>query len=1106
MMKLVFSRALFILLLFPVASFGFNLAIASINETCPGNGSLQFVITNPDPNGSVVFFVYKLPDLTTPYASGPDTTLNGLSPGEYRIIAKETVGSIITTQQRDVTITSSFIPLTYTVQVVNEGCSGTSTMTVTATTGTPATYAIISGPATFSPQSSTTFTGLVAGVYRVKVFDSCGNGVVQAFTLINNTPVLTIGNPVFSNTSPPSCNFLVVTNTITPSEGSVIAYPLQIHYILHLPGGDNHINTTLPFGNPTSQDITLTVPYQNNQTYVYDVILTDACGTTYPLNNFIVNNAISLSQSLNTLPCNKYYFTLDADNYTGSYMLQFTSTPVGFNPTAYNSAFPGPYNQDGVAFGSESNLVPIGDYTATITDSCGKTDTVQFTIVETPPVPIAVETSNGCLSTEGQININIANYKLVTAIVTAAPANYPYSLPHNVSPQIDSAGALSLALVPLGDYTFRLIDDCGNIYDPVYVNAPLIENQGLEIEVRQGCGTASASVKIVSNNSKLTSVRITEAPEAFAFSLPYTISNHIISSGELFLEGLPSGSYTFTAVDECNFTSTETTAIDGYTISSSSFSLVPDCGAFNIPLNFIDNVSGTETFWLQKLLDSGTGTWGNPFTEAVYFEGTVPDVTSSYPLENNTTNLNFTVNGVFRIVHHFTSFNNGSDINAGLVPSATKNCIEILAPTLTFSNALAINDVVRIPCSTTGNFDVLLNTTGPAPLQHRIIEKDGISFIVNNGTSNLFLNMVPGIYKFEVEDNCGNSVTRTFDVSDLVSLVIIYPVCNLLFCTPSISGNETFDLSSQSDVILGDQSTADYTLSYHTSLTDANSNNNPITNLTAFNPTSNTQTIYIRLIFNQFPNCYQTASFDLITGQNPRINLLTEYVVCDSQPIQLDASIGNLPTTTYVWSDGSTTPTSTISEMGTSTVSITATNIYGNCNDASFSCSTTNDITVNIAEIPEIDYIETHDWTDNENSITVVTSNDGEFEYSLDGITFQESPDFLNLRPDLYIVYVRDTGGCRIVTEEIWLLNYPKFFTPNGDGYNETWFVKNSENEPDFKVYIYDRYGKVITSIISDGPGWDGTLNGKLLFADDYWFTAYRQDGRILKGHFTLKR
>ena len=1106
-MKRLFSiYPLLILLLLPITGFGFNLTVTHTNETCSGNGSLTFTTTNTDPNGSIVYLVYKLPDVTTPYTSGTYTTVNGLTAGDYRVIARETVGNTTATQQQDVTITSSFVPLTYNVQALNQACSNTSNISIIVNTGTATTYAIISGPATFAPQASNTFSGLAVGVYKVKVVDSCGNSVVQTFTVTLNPTNITVDNPDFTNTNPPSCNFLVATNTISAAVGTVIGYPLHIHYVLHLPGGDNNINTILNSGNPTSQSISQTIPYDSSQDYNYDVIITDACGTTYPTSTFVVNNDITLTSTVLYLECNQYYFTLTANNYLNSYSLQFISYPVGFNPATFNSNYPGPFNQPIVDFGSTTQPIPFGDYTVSITDTCNKTTTIQFSIVDHPPIPGISGTNNGCLTNNGKIVASIPGYKIVTAIVTVAPAIYPFALPHDVTASINSDGVLTLDPVPLGDYIIQVTDNCGDVINPLTVTVPVYVDQGIKTDVLQGCDTGRASIKITSNNSNLTSVKITAAPAGFPFPFPHDISNNIVPSGELYLAGLASGNYTFSTIDSCGFTANESVVINGYTITSNTFSLTANCGSFNIPLHFVDNVSSDETFGLQKLLDAGTNTWGSPITEAIYTEGTAPDGTNSYLLTNNTTNFNLTFNGTFRIVHHFTSYNNGSDINSNVVTSATKDCIEILSPSLTFNNALAINNVYRVPCSNTGNLDVFLSANGTPPLHYRIIEKDGNSFVMNNGTSDVFLNLATGIYKFEVEDSCGNTVNRTFDVSDLAELVTVYPVCDMFSCAATITGNETFDLSSQNNVILGVQSPSKYTLSYFTSQANAESNNNPISNLTSFNPSTNPETIYIRLVSNQLPNCYKTSSFNLITGQTPQINLAAEYIVCDNQPIKLDASSGNLPITTYSWSNGLNTSDITVSNIGTTTVSVTATNIYGSCNNVSFSCATTKDISVTITDLAQIDHIDSHDWTDNENSITVFTSHEGIFEYSLDGINFQDENTFTHLKPGLYTVYVRDKNGCKTVTQEIWLLNYPKFFTPNEDGYNETWYIKNSENEPNLKVFIYDRYGKLITGFNSNSSGWDGKLNGKLMFADDYWFVVYREDGRILRGHFTLKR
>lgn len=1089
----------------PIIGYGFTLNVSHTNETCPGNGSLTFSVGNPAPGGSIVYVVYKLPDITTPYASGTDTTVNGLTAGNYRIVARETVGSTTTTQQQDVTITSSFAPLVYTVETLNQACSNSSTISVLVSAGTAATYEIISGPATFPPQSSNIFPNMAVGVYRIRVTDSCGNSVVQAFTVTLNPTLLTVNNPSFTDTAPPSCTQVVANNTITPASGTVIGYPLQIRYVLHLPSGDVVINTTLNSGDPTSQDISLVVPYP--QDYLYDVIITDGCGTTYPGSSFIVNKDISLSSTIHTLECNQYYFSLNADNFVGSYTLNFTQAPAGFNPVAFNSTYPGPYTQPSVDFGSETQPVPFGDYTVTITDECGKTQIREFSIEDKPPVPIIVGISNGCNSTDGQIILSMADYKIVTAVVTVAPPDYPFPLPHDVSALIRSDGSiLILNPVPIGDYTIVITDDCGSHFDPLHVTVPPFADLGNDLEILQGCAVNTGALKIATKDSMPVSVKVTMAPASYAFPLPHDVSNNIIATGEIYLNNLPSGSYRFSIFDECGLTTDEDIIIDGYIISRSDFSLVPDCGTFNIPLDFVDNISTPETFWLQKLLDPVNNIWGNPFSEAFYTEGSVPNATNSILLQNTAVNLNYTYNGVFRIVHHFTSFNNGHDINTNLVSSEIKDCVEILAPNLTFQDALAIDDVYLIPCSSSGNFDVFLSASGTPPLRYRIVEKDGLPFVVDNGTSNVFLNLAPGIYQFEVEDSCSNSVNRTFDVSDLNSLVTIYPMCNMFDCVPTITGNETFDLSAQSATILGIQSPSEYTLTYYTSQADADNNVNAISNVSNFNPATNPQTIYIRLIFNQFPNCYQTASFDLITGQIPRVNLAPDYVVCDNQPITLNASAGNLPATSYLWSTGLTTPDITISDVGVYELNITATNDYGSCNSTPLSCVTTRDITVTIAAVPEIQDVETRDWTDNQNSITIVTTNQGAFEYSLDGIIFQESPTFANLLPGLYTVFARDVGGCRTVSEVVWLLNYPKFFTPNGDGYNETWFIRNSENEPNFKVFVYDRYGKLIVNLLSNGPGWDGKYNGRLLFSDDYWFVAYREDGRIHRGHFTLKR
>ncbi|PZO28678.1 MAG: hypothetical protein DCE86_11855 [Flavobacteriaceae bacterium] len=90
--------------------------------------------------------------------------------------------------------------------------------------------------------------------------------------------------------------------------------------------------------------------------------------------------------------------------------------------------------------------------------------------------------------------------------------------------------------------------------------------------------------------------------------------------------------------------------------------------------------------------------------------------------------------------------------------------------------------------------------------------------------------------------------------------------------------------------------------------------------------------------------------------------------------------------------------------------------------------------------------------------------------------------------------------------EEVFLLMYPKFFSPNNDAVNDFWKIKFSMHEPGLKVQIFDRYGKFIAELAHNSAGWDGTLNGEKLPATDYWFLVTRSDGKEYRGHFSLIR
>jgi gliding motility-associated-like protein len=116
------------------------------------------------------------------------------------------------------------------------------------------------------------------------------------------------------------------------------------------------------------------------------------------------------------------------------------------------------------------------------------------------------------------------------------------------------------------------------------------------------------------------------------------------------------------------------------------------------------------------------------------------------------------------------------------------------------------------------------------------------------------------------------------------------------------------------------------------------------------------------------------------------------------------------------------------------------------------------------------------------------------------------------------VYYVTQTvNGCeskkaRIIVEVLSkevAINYPKFFTPNGDGVHEQWNISPVGDDTEAEVYIYDRNGQFITQLTSKDNGWDGTFNGRNLPASDYWFkVVYTEFGNTKEfvSHFSLVR
>ncbi|WP_396192206.1 T9SS type B sorting domain-containing protein [Flavobacterium sp.] len=339
-----------------------------------------------------------------------------------------------------------------------------------------------------------------------------------------------------------------------------------------------------------------------------------------------------------------------------------------------------------------------------------------------------------------------------------------------------------------------------------------------------------------------------------------------------------------------------------------------------------------------------------------------------------------------------------------------------------------------------------------------------------------------------------NSITGCYTITQLTLNVTVNPtqVVTLNECDNdgTEDGITTFNLADAGFEQSGN------TVTYFSSSNDALLEQNQIT-ATTFT----TQTVYARI--ENGNNCIGLNVINLTVKPLPNFTLTQFGLLClnnVSQPTQLTAQMVNPLSHSFLWTPtNETTQSIDVTQNGTYTVTVT--------NNAT-SCSKTLDILVTGSEIATIQGIEIVELSNN-NSVEIIVTGSGDYVYSLDNEDgYQTSNLFENITMGFHIVYIKDLKGCGVVEKEIAVLGVPQFFTPNGDGINDTWNIKGANDKfySNSIIYIFDRFGKLIKQIKPFGPGWDGMYNGQVLNSTDYWYSIKFDDGRSAKGHFSLKR
>lgn len=323
----------------------------------------------------------------------------------------------------------------------------------------------------------------------------------------------------------------------------------------------------------------------------------------------------------------------------------------------------------------------------------------------------------------------------------------------------------------------------------------------------------------------------------------------------------------------------------------------------------------------------------------------------------------------------------------------------------------------------------------------------------------------------------------------------------------------------------------------------------PSSDVMMYSNMSNPQTIIAEL-FNPTTGCRsdETVSFDLnvqplpvLPGQlqapqgndicvDEQGNLFAPFEIgydlgaTDGQEYRYDWTPDNVDTD----GDGFEDPIFEISNLdATTTFSLTVTRINDEANDMP-NCSNNVDpltqdnysvtftpvfplqgITVDIAE-PAFSFPDGYTVTLTP-TLTNTTFVVEDYQYQIDDGPFQNSNVFFNVTPGRHTARVVNIAECDEAVTTFNIIDYPRFFTPNNDGFNDFWNITSIDSQQEAKIYIFDRYGKLLKQLSPQSQGWDGTFNGSSMPSTDYWFSVEYLDDDTnttveFRANFTLKR
>jgi len=1016
-----------------------------------------------------------------------------------------------------------------TLAAVQPTCSiTTGSITITAPTGTGYTYSIDG----INYQISATFNALVPNTYGVTVQDS--NGCISLATSQTiNTPAAAPAAPTVTAVQP-TCTTPTGTITITAPTGNTLTYSIDgtnyqaspifnnltpATYSVTVKNTDGCISSAtsqiinaLP-ATPAAPTVTAVQPTCTTPTGTINITAPTGTGITYSIDG--VN--YQASATFTGLTAATYLVSVkNADGCISSETSQVINTP------------PAPPAAPTVAAVQPTCTTPTGTINITAPTGTGLTYSIDgtnyqasatFTGLTPGTYPVTVQNTNGCISSATSQIINAAPATPAAPTVTVtqptcvasgtlvvtAPAGTGFTYSIN---GINYQASTTFNNLSAGNYpvTVKNAAGCISTATSQTINAaPQVPAVPVTTATQPTCTTATGSITVTSP----TGAGLTYSIDGINYQASVTFNN--LTAG---------ATYTITVKNTAGCTASSTKAINP----------VPAAPAAPI----VTNVQPTCT------VATGSITVTSPTGSGV-----------TYSIDGTTYQTATTFGNLAPGTYSITAKN-----AAGCISAITTQVINT-APSAPATPTFA---AIQPNCTTATGSITITAPLGP-----------GFTYSIdgtNYQAGATFNNLTPGNYTIVVKNTAGCTASATQIINTvpttpaIPAIAVVQPTCavptgkltvtspvntSLTYSVDGITyqsspvftglGGGTYTITVQNTagctavsapvsvdappapapdpgIITGDTAVcADGTLQLSNTTTGgiwASSN----TNIATVDATGLVTAIAagtVNITYTTGTVCTAAATQSITIQPLPRPSFADAYYLCvdnqtsEATPIVLNSGLSETDYT-FTWTKDNelladTTSSIIIDEPGE--YSVTATNIATGCIGTNTTTVANSSLAIASAEVGQ-------DFSASQVITINVTGGSGDYEYSVDGEPFQDEPRFTGITSGEHTILVRDKNGCGTIELEVFALNYPHYFSANHDGTQDAWNIKGLSSQYNAIIFIYDRYGKLITSVRPGAAGWDGTYNGHTLPATDYWFKIlYRSPGGInkeFKAHFALIR